>query len=58
MWCKVGLANAGIAGDHGDDKQRQTDHRQRHGADRGAVAHGMPLGGLMFSHHEILSKLW
>lgn len=49
---------AGVAGDHGDDEEREPDHRQHHGADGRAVARGMPLGGLVFSHAGDLSRMW
>ncbi len=49
---------AGVAGDHGDDEDRQSDHRQRCGADGGAIVHGVTIGGLVFSHVGNLSKMW
>ncbi len=49
---------AGVAGDHGDDEECQSDHRQRCGADGGAIVHGEPIGGLVLSHVGDLSNVW
>ena len=49
---------ARIAGDHREDEDRQPDYRQRRGADGGAIANGVPVGGLVLSHFGDLSKMW
>ena len=49
---------ARVAGDHGDDEECQSDHRQCSGADGRPIAHGVPIGGLVLSHVVDLSNVW